>query len=145
VSSYAVQADLEQRFGIDAVLTASDRNGKGEINVPIVNLALVDATAEIDSYLTERYDLPLTTVPTILARVCCDIAMYRMSADAGTLTEEKRTRFEDAIKWLTAVSKSVAGLGLASDDSVALDLPQTSVEMASGQRLFTRAKLGGLL
>ena len=55
--SYALQTDLEQRFGIDAVLTASDRNGKGEINVPIVTLALVDATSEIDSYLAAKYDL----------------------------------------------------------------------------------------
>ena len=112
--SYALQTDLEQRFGIDAVLTASDRNGKGEINVTIVTLALVDATAEIDSYLAAKYDLPLTTVPTILARICSDIAMYRMSADIGALTEEKRTRFDDAIKWLRDVAKGTASLGLAT-------------------------------
>ena len=142
---YAVQADLEQRFGIDAVLTASDRNGKGEINVPIVTLALSDATAEIDTYLAAKYDLPLTTVPSILARICSDVAMYRMSADIGALTEEKRTRFEDALAWLKDVAKGTASLGLANDDAVVLDIPQTSVAMDAGARLFTRSKLGGLL
>ena len=143
MTAYAVQADLEQRFGIDEVRLASDRNRTGELDVSIVTLALNDATKEIDSYLTERYDLPFTTVPDILERICCDVAMYRMSADAGTGTDEKRKRFEDAVVWLNGVAKGLIGLGLDSDDTTSIDEAQISSD--SEVRLFTRTNLKGLM
>jgi len=143
VTAYIVQADLEERFGVDAIVVASDRNGTGAVDTSIITNAIIDATAEIDSYLTQRYDLPLVTVPTILSRLCCDIAYYRMSSDIGTLTDEKRRRYDDAIKWLTAVAKETIGLGLENDDAVSLDVPQVSSD--NEERQFSRTKLDGLI
>lgn len=149
MAPYALQADLEQRFGVDAILISSDRNGTGEIDTSIVANALVDATAEIDTYLSERFDLPLSTVPTVLGRICCDISYYRMSSDIGTLTDEKRKRYEDAIKWLEGVASGKLGLGLSTDDTVSVDLPESGsgdLVTSSGvsERLFTRSSMGRL-
>lgn len=112
--NYASQADMEQRFGVQALLVAGDRDGDGVVDADLVARALSDASAEIDSYLSGRYALPLATVPPLLARVCCDMAFYFMSSDSATQTEEKRQRLEDARALLKLVSEGKVRLGLAA-------------------------------
>lgn len=143
MANYATLLDLEDYFGTNEVLIASDRDGDGVADPGVVNAALSAATEEIDSYLAVRYDLPLATTPGILLHVCCDIAMFRMSINGPSMTDDKRTRYEDAVKWLTNVSKGVVSLGPQEAQVEVQD--ETTVSSDSEERLFTRTKMQGLL
>ncbi len=72
--------------------------------------ALRAASRTVDSYLTARFQLPLSQVGEDVTQVTCDIAAYRLlkrrgfrpdSADA----EQYRLAYADAIKWLEGVAK----------------------------------------
>jgi phage gp36-like protein len=142
--AYAVQADLEGHYGQLEVERSAERAAdRNHSDIPTaVTKALTTATSEIDSYVGVVHDLPLLTVPSRLVDICCDIGLYRLSYDAGMLTEEKRLRYEDAIKWLTNLSKGIVDLGLpAADEPPSTEL----VEVASSTRLFTRSTMRRLM
>lgn len=109
---YATQAKLIERYGEDALLVIADRDNDGIIDADVVTQALDDATAEIDAYLAAKYSLPLPSVPDVLVRLCSDISMYRLAAEADQATDERRLRYEDAISLLKSISKGTASLGL---------------------------------
>ncbi len=140
--AYATQQDVIDRYGEEELLTASDRDNDGNIDTVAVSRALDDASAEIDSYLVERYTLPLAApVPARLVEICGAIAVYKLSNASGPNTEEKRLRYEDALKWLSKVALGEVGLGDAGAEGSA-DTP--SVSMTAQPRLFTRDTQGGL-
>jgi phage gp36-like protein len=110
---YATQQDIIDRYGEDELIVAADHDGDGTADTAVVEQGLQDASEEIDVYIGERYPLPLAVVPPVLKRVCVDMALYHMSAPPA-ITEEKRKRFEDAVKLLTLISTGKVSLG-ASD------------------------------
>jgi len=143
VTTYAVQQDLEDYFGSSELLIAADRDGDGEADEGVVASGLNSATAEINSYLAVRYDIPLAETPEVLTRVCCDLAMYHMSVGSPSMTEDKETRYNNCIKWLRDVSKGVASLGAAEAQVEVQD--EATVSSSSEERLFSRTKMQGLL
>lgn len=112
---YANVADMVARFGDLEVMQISDRNADGQIDDDVVEVALADATAEIDAYLG-RFKQPFTETPPILKRLCCDIARYRLVATSGVLiTEEIRNRYKiDVLDLLKALAKGDVQLGVDS-------------------------------
>lgn len=142
MAAYATQQDLEDRYGSAEVLLVSDRDGDGSIDAGVVSEALQDATDEIDSYLSARYDLPLATTPGILTRRCGDIAMYLMADTADSLTEERTNRYKAAISWLKDLVKGNASLGL--DQEPATTPQAVAVASINSDRVFTRSSMRGL-
>lgn len=112
---YCTQQDIIDRYGEDELIVAADRDSDGEADEDIVLKGLEDASEEIDTYLGGRYSLPLSPAPGILKRLCVDMALYHMSSPPS-ITDEKRRRYEDAIKLLTKISEGKVTLG--SDDPV---------------------------
>lgn len=110
--SYAIQTDIENRYGTDALLVVADRDDDQVVDADVVTEALEDASAEIDSYVGVKYPLPLATVPRVLSQLCVDIAFYKLSADADMATEERRQRYDDAIGLLKRFAKGEVTLGL---------------------------------
>ncbi|MDH5185171.1 MAG: DUF1320 domain-containing protein [Gammaproteobacteria bacterium] len=111
---YATAQDIIDRYGNDQLLLIADRDGDGLVDAAVVDQALADASAEIDAYLATRYELPMAPVPTVLVRVCVDIVMYRLAADADMATEEKRIRFDDVITLLSRISTGKVSLGVVT-------------------------------
>lgn len=109
---YASLADLIERFGSDDVTVAADRDRDGEPDAGVVDAALEDASAEIDSYLAQVYRLPLPSVPRLVRRLACDIAFHRLSPEADTSTEYRRTRYDEAVSLLKRIAKREVSLGL---------------------------------
>lgn len=97
-------------------------------------------SSEMDSYLGVHYVVPVTPVPDVLIRYCVDGGIYLASADAGMHTEEKRLRYEDAIKWLRSVSKGEAILVGAGATASNVELP----EISGPTRIFSRSTMSGL-
>ncbi|MCG9722113.1 DUF1320 domain-containing protein [Shewanella sp. Isolate7] len=109
---YATTAAMLSRFGEQDLILLTEREGStpGEINLPVLEQALADASAEIDGYIMGRYTLPLASVPTVLERNCCDIARYFLYGERAPEQVEKR--YQAVVKYLTSVSKGEISLGL---------------------------------
>ncbi len=101
--TYAVQADLVNRFGTAELEQLTDRIEGTVIDAAVLNRSLADADAEIDGYLAARYLLPLSSTPPVLVRLASDIARYRLYEDR--VTDEVRHRYQEAIDFLKQVSK----------------------------------------
>jgi phage gp36-like protein len=141
MADYATLAEAQARYGLAHIIESGDRDGDGNEDTSAVAAALSDATAEIDTYLGRVVDLPLASPPAVLKRMCVDVAVYRLSAEAGPYTKEKRQRYEDTIRQLEMIADGTLSLGL--DDPPASVSQQTSV--AAEPRVFTRTTMGGIV
>lgn len=124
--AYATQQDIIDRYGSDELTVAADHDSDGVADPAVVTQGLADASDEIDAYLAGRYSLPLAVVPAVLKRLCVDMALYLMSTPPA-VTDEKRRRYEDAIKLLTLISTGKVTLGES----------ESQVSGSSGAAYFT--------
>lgn len=134
---YATQQDLIDRYTEEVVLLASDHDGNGLIDSTVVDKAIADASADIDSAVAVKYDIPLPSVSAMLVRLCADIAMYRMMSDRDIAREEHRTRYDDAMKTLDKISTGARRLDLPEQ-------PESSngvIDVSSQPRRFGRGTL----
>lgn len=137
---YATAQDCIDRYGQDLLLILADRNGDGTVDSDVLDRALEDADSEIDGYLGSRYDLPLPSPPPILKRLAVDLALYRLSSEADQLTEERRTRYTDATKFLMSIAKGEITLGRPDPEPPTVHQVRTQGQ----QRRFTRSSMRGL-
>jgi phage gp36-like protein len=138
---YATQSDLVGRFGNRELvqLTNIETPSATSLNGAVADRALADASAEIDTYLAGRFALPLAVVPSVLVRLCCDIARYRLAENRST--EEMRRRYEDATRVLEQVRDGKLQLGLEAVDAAAA-LPSGGVQVVQGaSRVFGASEL----
>ncbi|MCE5420258.1 MAG: DUF1320 domain-containing protein [Acidithiobacillus sp.] len=125
--AYCTLADLIERYGEAELIQRADRDNDGSPDAAVVNRAIADASAEIDGYLATRYQLPLPTIPVILARIAGDMARYFLWQEQAS--EEVRRRYEDARRLLEAISSGKVSLGLPAT-LPAEQKPQLSVAAA---------------
>jgi phage gp36-like protein len=145
--AYATQSDIEELYSRDALYVA-DRDGDGAPDSAAVAKALGAASDEIDTYVGVRYPLPLDGTTPILTQLCVDMALYRLAQARHVLTEEHRTRYEDAIALLTKISMGKATLNLpkAPDPETGEPISTAPRPIVAGgpERLFTRQQMRGL-
>lgn len=135
---YATLEDLNRRFGTrELEILAPGLTGAG-LDEPLIEAALKDAQAEIDSYISQRYRVPLSSVPEVLVGVACDLARFRLYTTNPT--EEVANRYSQRIAFLRDVSTGKAGLPVeGSEQSSGLVVGFTG----PGARLFSRNTLEG--
>ena len=105
------QADLIERFGAEEIARLSDHDEYRTINAAVVEKAITDAVAEVNSYLAP-VGLVGITPPKALVLKACDIARYYLHEDGAT--EIVRERYKQAIAWLKEVMKNpsmLTGMG----------------------------------
>lgn len=131
---YCTQEDLTKRFGEQELIDITDHDNASVIVVDVLNMAIEDASAEMDGYIGRAMPLPLVFVPKVLLPLACDITRYKLYDDHPT--EQVIKRYDDAIKFLIAVSKGVVSLGVSSlgEATASTDL----AEMQSGGSVFAR-------
>ncbi|MEO1766788.1 gp436 family protein [Thiobacter aerophilum] len=142
---YATLAELKLRYGADRMSDLTDRDGDGIGDDPQIAQALADASDEIDGYLAARYQLPLPTVPSLLVRIACDIAVYRLLSlrRMGDI-EDARRRYEDARRLLESLAKGTVALGLpASLPDAAQPQPSLAAAAVGAARTFSRSGTEG--
>jgi phage gp36-like protein len=149
---YAQPSDMIARYpNRDLVQLTNEDPTQTIVDQTVLQQALGDASAEIDGYLESRFTLPLTDPPAVLARLTCDIAMYRLQAlrPLHDLAEARR-RYDDAIALLVRVSDGTLTLGLAPDNLEPAGAAGAVVTEAGGdrsggaaQRIFSRGNLKG--
>ena len=140
---YATMAEMIARFGEHDLMLLTERANStpGQINTPVLDQAIADASAEIDGFLAGRYTLPLTTVPPILERICCDIARFYLGSDNAPEVIEKR--YDIAIAYLKDVGTGKLSLGV-NDTGEKAESSITAV-MESAGSVFARDKSKGFI
>lgn len=108
----------------------------------LVDRALQDADETINSYLSSRYVLPLSTVPAVLARVACEMARFYLYDDQ--VTDLIKDRHASNVKWLGEVAKGTVSLGV---ESVSGQQPTSSAaaELVSSDAIWKRGNSGSFL
>lgn len=139
--SYAEVSHLVERFGEVEIRQLTDRAHQGEIDPAIAERALDDATAEIDGYLAARYVLPLAHVPTVLVRLCADMARYYLYDDHAP--EQVVMRFKAALDTLLRISRGDIDLGVSAGGEAPASAD--GAEMVSGGRVWDRNDSKGFL
>jgi phage gp36-like protein len=118
---YCTKQNLIDRFDEAELIQLTD-GPLGTIDDDVINAAIADADAEINSYLT-AYDLPLAVVPVNFLRIAADIARYYLYEDQPTETVTKR--YDDAIKYLMMIAKGTiildTGIVLATAGHVVIE------------------------
>lgn len=129
---YATRADLEALYGVEEIAQRESM-----LPMDAVERALTDAGAEVDSYLSGRYTLPLAPVPDNIRRHACVMARYYLLGDAAT--ERARNDYRDAVAYLRDVQAGravIAGVAAPTGASQA-----ATVQLTNGR---DRAFGGGL-
>jgi len=131
--SYCTQQDMIERFGEEEIIQLTDVANIGVIDRVVLDNAIADATAEIDSYLT-AYTLPLATIPAKFTRLACDIARYFLYDDVATDEVEKRFDIATEYLKLIATGKIVLGPDVTGQSPTSENTPLIESEPA----LFAR-------
>lgn len=100
---YADFDDLTERFGESEINQLMTMHKDGE---KAVNHALLDATNQINSYLSTRYQTPIDNG--MLTVVACNISRYRLWTQNPI--DEVETRYKDDLNFLKDLANGKANL-----------------------------------
>ena len=137
---YVTAKEIVRRYGRDHLQLPSDHNSDGLPDLDPINAAIVDASSEIDGYLSGRFAVPLTGIDTDPAlswvkRCCSDMAVYYLCASSDYATEIISERYRNCISKLKFIA---SGKG-----SIAGNVPtaKSSNRVSANTRELTRRKL----
>lgn len=140
--TYATKQNCIDRYGTDLVVTVTDRDNTGSIDETILGKALLDADNEINSYVAGIPGYPFDPVPDSFEQKACDMAIYFAALPASAATDAMRQRYEDAIKYFSAVASGKIRLPYSAGASFIE--PNSTADIVQGERIFTRDTLSEL-
>jgi phage gp36-like protein len=112
-----------------------------EVTSGMIDLHLQMASGFADSFLANRYPIPISPTPSALVRCVIDIAVYELLLRRGynpeTYDTQYRTRYEDAKSWLEAIYNRDADLPGVSEIPT-----DTATGNARAPRVLTRPERG---
>lgn len=140
---YCTQDDLVARFGETMLIDLTDRSvvATGEIVGDVVAAALGATDAVIDGYLLDRYLLPLSEVPPLLADIATAIAIWKLHT--GMPGEKVTADYRDAIKSLEQIGKGTIKLAVAGVPQAGTS--DTGAVFTDRERPLTEATMKGFI
>ena len=136
---YSSLADLEKRLDPRHLVALADDDNDGVADEGVINQAIADADAEIDSYVRSRYRVPFAPVPQIVQTLSAILAINNLFARRReTASPENQRRYEQAIALLQGIAQSRLDLGDAGE-ALEHDLPSSTT--LNTDRLFRKDTL----
>ncbi len=137
--SYATQQSLIDRYGEAELIALTDKATPptGAIVATVVDRALADADAIIDSYAAARYLTPMTPTPAVVVGVACVIARYKLHEDHAT--ELIRRDYETALTWLRDVAAGRAQIVGALAPGASASGTFSAIAVGAPAQVFTDA------
>lgn len=78
-----------------------------------VTKCILDAQNLIDSFLVERYSLPLTVIPPLIQTICIDLAVYRLYLRRDSIPDSELNAKNDAMRLLERLQGRKISLPIA--------------------------------
>ena len=137
--AYATRALIEELWGAEFVADLLPVDVDAD---DAFERAIEQASAEIDTHLSARYQTPIEGQPTALATPCASIAVYNLAIRHTALTTTIEERYKHAVKLLERIADGKAGLG-ADEPRVSTDPDSSSggAAFSANDRLFSRRTL----
>jgi phage gp36-like protein len=132
---YSTLDDLKDQVPEDELIQLTDDEELGQVDQAVAAKAIADADAEIDSYCGTRYDVPFTAVPPIIRKLSVDMAIYNLYARRRRVPDDRKERYDGAVRFLRDVSRGMISLGAGSPAPDADSGPQ--VTTSTQDRVFT--------
>jgi phage gp36-like protein len=139
--SYCAKADILEQLDEDILIQLTDDEDTGSVDDDMVTRAIADADAEIDSYCGVRYPVPFSTVPGIIRKLSVEFSIYNLYARRKGVSDDRKDRYNNGIRFLRDVSKGVVSLGADDPDSTPSDA--NTPQISSSDRIFSRDKMKG--
>lgn len=138
---YATVTDITASFTEETIAQLSDDAKGAVVDETVVNKAIVEACAKIDTYLQGRYDLPFVITPVDIKRICVDLsAFYLHRRRNPEVSEGVRKMYEDCLSDLQSFQSGLTKLDTGVPGTNA---PRVIRSNASDRVLvFTRDLLG---
>jgi phage gp36-like protein len=130
---YCTLQDLLDRGWERELTQVTDKDRINELNLVAVEQAIADASADIDSYLQGRYELPLVVTVPNLTRIACDVTRFYLHDKKAT--EQMQRRYDAATRFLEQIAKGTIKLDVAV---AASSVGANVAEMTSSGNRFER-------
>ncbi len=138
MTDYCTQADLEARFGAQEILELTDRDADNVADNGVLDGAIADAGATIDSFVAKRYDLPLSDIPAALVKTACDLVRYALHKEDPP--DRVAAAHKDAMTFLRDVAAGRAVLDIAGAEPTGA---KDDVIVEGPDRMFSRDSMKG--
>lgn len=135
MAAYASIEDAILLYGDDYVTLSCDRDRDGQLDIDTFEMALLNASNQIDGYIVGREPLPLDPVPPFLKKICVDIAIYDCCSTQDVLTEQREKRHAAAVKFMTEVGHGKIKLSTAGVSVGANQSQTTTTQVASANEI----------
>jgi len=152
--AHASIQDAIDLYGTDYVTVSCDRDRDGVLDTDTFELCLLAASNKIDGLFHGRVKgWPWAVIPAHVRQYAVDIAIYTACTDPSTLTEQKTTRYHEALEYCRAVATGKIKLTTDESESAGANIAQSVQTVTQTQatslltscaREFTREKLRGL-
>ncbi|WAC06583.1 MAG: DUF1320 domain-containing protein [Thermodesulfobacteriota bacterium] len=113
--AYCIEDDIKKQLPENKLIELTDDNGDGVADTGVVDKAIADADAEIDTYLSGRYTVPLSPVPPIINKVSVDISIWNLFSRRQVADEVAKERYRAAVDLLKLIAKGDVSLGIVPE------------------------------
>lgn len=95
-------------------LCDQDNSGSDVLDTAVLNAAIADTDALIDSYVAKQRAVPLNPVPAAVARLAAEETVYRLRSQKprAPIGEIEQQRHQENLDWLDGVAKGRITLGV---------------------------------
>ena len=111
---YCDVADIEKRLDPKHLAELADDDLDGAADTTVVEAAIADADGMIDTYLGERYDVPLAETTPLLRRLAVDLAVAALFArrreSASPVHDERAKLAMDILGRIASGELALAGV-----------------------------------
>ncbi len=137
--AYCSREDIVQMIPLTELAELTAESGDSP-DYAVVDGAIEQAAAEIDSYLGVKYAVPLAPVPVQVKALAVDLAIYQLYSRRSVVPGVRRQNYADAVAFLQQ-----AAAGQVVVEGTGGEAPSQSREvthLGSAARLFQRQTLG---
>ena len=144
---YITVAQLADRYGEGQLKAWTDDDASGSVDTSIVTSVINDVSAEIDAAASQFYTTPLNltsaTTAAVVRNNAGSLAGYRLAVRRpGNVSEDLRTLYEDALKWLERLG--AGKVNLAGESQIEAAKPSGGIIVAGGTAIVDRDSMDGL-
>lgn len=142
--AYCTIEDIKKLLPETDLVQLTDDEGAGTINPQRLEEAVAQADADIDSYLSGKYAVPLTPVPAVVKKLSADIAVYNLySRRLEQIPETRAERYRNAVRMLEGIARGTISVGAATTPEPAADAGGPEATRTADERTFTKTTMEG--